>query len=39
MYGHEMLMSLQMRAKFLGTRSTTSVTVSVIRDLRVHNKE
>jgi hypothetical protein len=33
MYGHEVLMSLQTlqtRAKFLGTHSTTSVKVSVI---------
>jgi hypothetical protein len=35
MYGHEMLMSLQMGAKFLGTHSTTSVTVSVTRDFNI----
>jgi hypothetical protein len=30
-YGHEVLMCLQTWAKFLGTHSTTSVTVSVVR--------
>jgi hypothetical protein len=35
MYGHEVLMSLQTRAKFLGTHSTTSVTVSVTRDFNM----
>jgi hypothetical protein len=34
-YGHEVLMSLQRRAKFLGTYSTTSVTESVIRDFNM----
>jgi hypothetical protein len=29
MYGHEVLMSLQTRAKFLGTHSTMSVTCSI----------
>jgi hypothetical protein len=31
-YGHEVLISLQTRAKILGTHSTTLVTVSVTRD-------
>jgi hypothetical protein len=35
MYGHEVLKSLQTRAKFLGTHSTTPVTVSVIRDFNM----
>jgi hypothetical protein len=35
MYGHEVLMSLKTRAKFLGTHSTTSVTASVIRDFNI----
>jgi hypothetical protein len=34
-YGHEVLMSLQMREKFLGTYSTTSVTEPVIRDFNM----
>jgi hypothetical protein len=34
--GHEVLMFLQTRAKFLGTHSTTSVTVSVIRDFNMN---
>jgi hypothetical protein len=35
MYGHEVFMSLQTRTKFLATHSTTSVTVSVIRDFNM----
>jgi hypothetical protein len=35
MHGLEVLMSLQTRAKFKGTHSTTSVTVSVIRDFNM----
>jgi hypothetical protein len=35
MYDHEVLMSLQMRAKFLGIHSMTSLTVSVIRDFNM----
>jgi hypothetical protein len=31
-YGHEVLMSLQTRATFLGTHSTMPVTVSMTRD-------
>jgi hypothetical protein len=35
MYGNEVLMSLQTRAKFLNTHSITSVTVSVTRDFNM----
>jgi hypothetical protein len=35
MYGHEVLMPLQTLAKFLGTHSTTLVTVSVIREFNM----
>jgi hypothetical protein len=34
MYGHEVLMSLQTRAKFLETHSSSSVTVSVIKEFQ-----
>jgi hypothetical protein len=35
MYGHEAVMPLQTRAKFLGTYSATLVTVSVTRDFNM----
>jgi hypothetical protein len=35
MYSHEVLMSLQTRAKYLGIHCSTSVTVSVIRDFNM----
>ena len=35
MYGHEVLMSLQTRAKFFGTHSTTRIIVPVSKDFNM----